>query len=246
MAKQIGIDRRILRESHSLTFGFDVEPEKGTAFQHSFLVYQREHIRDKIDYLAAFTMGSAMRVNLFTYRDYKAPWTKAFLSDPDPGLHQLLPQLSAVLGPYRALKPAVARPIDLYVADSYKKDGVVLIGDAFQASCPATGMGMVRLLTDIERLSVIHAPRWLASPGMGANKLSAFYDDPVKRACDAKALHDAEYRRAVSTEPGIRWSIHRSRVQATEQLKAWLNGPRKVAEIPQITADHTDASLAPG
>lgn len=246
LAKQIGIDRRILREAHSLTFGFDIEPESEGAFPHPFLVYQREYIQDKIDYLAAFTMGAAMRVNLFTYRDYKDPWTKAFLSDPNPGLHQILPQLSDVLGPYRALKPAVARPIDLYVAENYRKDGVVLIGDAFQASCPATGMGMVRLLTDIEQLSMVHAPRWLASPGMGVSKLSSFYDDPVKRACDAKALHDAEYRRAVSTELGLGWSVHRSRVQATERVKAWWNGPRKMPSVVQASAGHTDASLAPG
>jgi 2-polyprenyl-6-methoxyphenol hydroxylase-like FAD-dependent oxidoreductase len=112
-------------------------------FEHSFLVYQSEKIHDRVDYLAAFTMNRTTRVNLFTYRSYHDPWTRAFINDPGPGLAQLLPGFGRVMGPYRAVGPAVARPIDLYTSHGHQQDGVVLIGDAFQMSCPATGMGMV-------------------------------------------------------------------------------------------------------
>ena len=77
------------------------------------------------------------------------------------------------------------RPVDLYVTKGYRQDGVVLVGDAFSTSCPAAGTGARKVLVDVERLCNVHVPRWLATPGMGEAKISAFYDDPVKRACDA-------------------------------------------------------------
>ena len=238
IGKALGITRRLIRHAHSLTFGFDIEPVGNAAFEHSFLVYQRERIRDRIDYLAVFTMGAATRINLFTYRDYKEPWTHAFLADPATGLGNTLPGLASVIGNYRSVGPVVARPIDLYTSERYRRDGVVMIGDAFQAACPATGMGMVRLLTDIEQLTVLHIPRWLRTPGMGAAKTSTFYDDPVKRACDDKALHDSEYRRSVSTEQTLAWRLHRVRVQAIERL-AGRRRHAGEASFPRISTDLT-------
>lgn len=237
LVKQLGIRRRIIRENHSLTFGFYIEPDGGNVFDESFFIYQREQVRDRMDYFAAFTMGRSMRVNLFTYRDYKESWTKSFLADPDAGLRSVMPRLGAVLGPYRASGPVVARPVDLYVSEDCRRDGVVLIGDAFQVACPATGMGMVKVLTDIERLVTVYVPQWLATPGMGAEKIAAFYDDPVKRACDAKALHDAEYRRAVSTETGLRWMLHRTRLGAMQRIMSWMNRADAAKVNPRLNAD---------
>ena len=245
LARQLGIRRHVLRESHSLTFGFDIEPLDAPAFPHSFLVYQRERIADRIDYLAAFTLGARTRINLFTYRQYREPWTRAFQTDPDPALRELLPGLERVLGPYRALRPVEARPVDLYVSEDYIRDGVVLIGDAFQVSCPATGMGMFRLLIDIEQLVTVHVPTWLQTPGMDRTKVAAFYHDPVKVACDAKALHDAEYRRSLSTEQGLRWRLHRARVGATERVHAWRHR-LPTARHPRIVDQPHPPSLAPG
>ncbi len=84
LSKQLGIKRRMIREAHSLTFGFNIEPIGPQGFAHSFVVYQREAIRDRMDYLAAFTLGDAMRINLFNYRDYKEAWTKAMLAIRTP------------------------------------------------------------------------------------------------------------------------------------------------------------------
>lgn len=245
LARQAGINRRVIRDAHSLTFGFDIEPVDGNVFPHSFLVYQREKISDRIDYLAAFTMGRTTRVNMFTYRNYRESWTEAFLADPGKGLGETLPGLRAVIGEYNAMRPVVARPVDLYTSEDYRRDGVVLIGDAFQAACPATGMGMVRLLTDIEQLTALHVPRWLETPGMSAAKIATFYDDPVKRACDDKAMHDSEYRRAVSIETTVGWRLHRARVRATEGLHLGRN--RKLgASQPRIDPKGSEPSLLPG
>jgi 2-polyprenyl-6-methoxyphenol hydroxylase-like FAD-dependent oxidoreductase len=242
LAKQAGISRRMIREAHSLTFGFDIEPLGDKPFRDSFVVYQRENIRDRIDYLAAFTMKGTTRVNLFTYRDYRESWTKAFLAEPDSILKETLPGLTAVIGQYRAVGPVEARPVDLYTSDGFRRDGVVMIGDVFQAACPATGMGIVRLLTDIEQLATVHVPQWLASPGMGAAKIATFYDDPVKRACDDKTMHDSEYRRSVSTETSLSWQLHRYRVGMTERLKGWRNHAL-TSPHPRISQDRTESLL---
>lgn len=245
LSKKIGIKRHIIRDAHSLTFGFNIEPDDGTPFAHSFIVYQPDEIRHRIDYLAAFTMDGTTRVNLFTYRDFREPWTKTLLADPGAALAEALPGLEAVIGQYSAVGPAVARPIDLYTSEGYRQDGVVMIGDTFQACCPATGMGMVRLLTDIEQLATIHVPRWLATPGMGVDKIATFYDDPVKRACDAKALHDSEYRRSVSTETTLGWRLHRARVRAVFRLSRASNRAAK-PQHPRIDAIRPEPALVPG
>jgi 2-polyprenyl-6-methoxyphenol hydroxylase-like FAD-dependent oxidoreductase len=239
LCKQLGMSRRMIRESHSLTFGFNIEPIATSHFPHSFLIYQPEKITDRIDYLAAFTMNQTTRVNLFTYRGYREPWTRAFMDNPGHGLGELLPGFARVMGPYRSVGGAVARPIDLYVSQGHRRAGVVLIGDAFQATCPATGMGMARLLTDIERLCRVHLPMWFATPGMDADKIATFYDDPIKRACDAKAMHDAEYRRSVSIETDLAWCLHRARVRTMLRLSTWWHGammasnPRMAEANPQ-------------
>ncbi len=243
LCQQAGIRRHMIRQAHSLTFGVDIEPVDQAPFKHSFLVYQGERIQDRIDYLAAFTLDTTTRANLFTYRDYREPWTKAFIKDPTAGLAQVLPGLAKAAGRYRTKGPVVARPMDLYTSKGHKRSGVVLIGDAFQSSCPATGMGMVRLLTDIERLCTVHVPSWVETPGMGADKIAQFYDDPIKRACDAKALHDAEYRRSVSTETTLRWQTHRLRVRAMEYFDAWRCGLRSSSN-PRIAESYAEPLLA--
>jgi 2-polyprenyl-6-methoxyphenol hydroxylase-like FAD-dependent oxidoreductase len=230
LGRQLGITREVIRHAHSLTFGFDIEPVDDVPFAHSFLVYQRENIRDRIDYLSAFTMGATTRVNLFTYRDYRDPWTAALLANPKPAIAQALPGFAAVGGDFRVVGPVVARPVDLYVSKGYRREGVVMIGDAFQSACPATGMGLARLLTDIEQLTTRHVPRWLATPGMQAAKIAAFYDDPVKQACDRRALHDSEYRRSLSTETTLGWQLHRLRVRTMETMKGWRRPPALAAQ----------------
>jgi 2-polyprenyl-6-methoxyphenol hydroxylase-like FAD-dependent oxidoreductase len=167
------------------------------------------------------------------------------MGNPGPGLDALLPGLARVMGPYRAVGRAVARPIDMYVMQGHQQAGVVLIGDAFQASCPATGIGMVRLLTDIERLCSVHVPAWFATPGMGTDKIATFYSDPVKRACDAKALHDAEYRRSVSIETTLAWRLHRARVRTMMRLTGWWTGAVEPAH-PRIAETGPEPSLVTG
>jgi len=72
------------------------------------------------------------------------------------------------------------------------------------------------------RLCNMHLPRWLATPGMAAEKIAHFYDDPVKQAADDRAARLAEYRRSLTVETGLRWQVHRRQVYARPRLLGWI------------------------
>jgi hypothetical protein len=123
----------------------------------------------------------------------------------------------------------------------------VLVGDAFSTSCPAAGTGCNKVLTDVERLCNVHVPRWLATPGMEAGKIAAFYDDEVKRACEHASAEKAFYLRALSTGGGLKWRarrwtrfVHGVGVGALRQARERL-AVRRVQ--PEATA--SDGATAP-
>jgi hypothetical protein len=73
------------------------------------------------------------------------------------------------------------------------------------------------VFTDVERLCNVHIPAWLGSDGMDTDKIAAFYDDPVKKACDAWSNAKAYDFRSVSIENGLYW-----RAQRWARFMAWL------------------------
>ena len=85
----------------------------------------------------------------------------------------------------------------------------MLIGDAFATSCPAAGTGARKALNDAERLGNVHIPHWLATPGMGVDKIANFYEDPVKQACDEFSLAKAYDLRSLTVDPGPSWAARR-------------------------------------
>jgi hypothetical protein len=101
------------------------------------------------------------------------------------------------------------RPIDLYVTQGYEQPGLVLVGDAFATACPAVGVGANKVLTDVERLCHVYIPRWLASPGIGTEKIAGFYADPIKRVCDESSAIRAFHLRSLSTDEGLAWRARR-------------------------------------
>ena len=141
------------------------------------------------------------------------------MQQPREILLQVMPGLRQMMGSIQSIGPVQVRVIDLTIASDYRRAGTVLIGDAFQTSCPAAGTGIGRLLNDIDRLCNQHIPRWLATDGIDVSKISQFYDDRVKRRCDAEAIRIAEYRRAVKVQNNIGWEIHRRRVDLQDRLR---------------------------
>jgi 2-polyprenyl-6-methoxyphenol hydroxylase-like FAD-dependent oxidoreductase len=203
---RLGIERQVRHERQSLTFGFNAKVEK---FPSGALTYYGERPSDGIDYLSFFAVGDTTRANLFTFLDHRHPWVKQMRTEPDAALAAALPGLSRIAGDIEVVGKVQSWIMDLAVARNVEQPGVVLIGDAYQTSCPAAGTGVSRLMTDVERLSLLHIPAWLASPGMDADKIAAFYRDPIKRAMDAHAFGMADFRRGFTVGVSLPWRARR-------------------------------------
>jgi 2-polyprenyl-6-methoxyphenol hydroxylase-like FAD-dependent oxidoreductase len=221
---KLGIARRLAFEKHSISFGFSIAPAAGGAFDFPALTYYGERVADRIDYLSLFPAGNAMRANLFTFLDHRDPWPRELRRAPKETLLAAMPGLATYLGDFQVIDPVQNWVMDLYVAENVARDGVVLAGDAFQTSCPAAGTGVSRLLSDLDRLCHVHVPRWLATPGMGAEKIAQFYDDPVKQAADARSAGLAHYRRALTIGTDLRWTLHRQQMRLRRRMLGWIRG----------------------
>lgn len=222
LRQKLGIERRVVRDAHSLSIAFDIETAAGQGFPFGGLTYYGERVADRIDYVSLFPIGGAMRANLFCYRDAREEWSRAFIDRPAESLLAAMPGIRRFLGDFRVAGKVQMRVVDLLATENYCRDGVVMLGDAFQTTCPSTGTGISKLLTDVEQLAH-HVPRWLATPGMGAAKIVQYYDDPAKRACDARSSAWSEYRRSVTIDPSLGWEVHRRRVYLSRRVQGWLD-----------------------
>src|SRR5436305_12461568 len=137
------------------------------------------------------------------------PWLREFRDAPRATLAALMPGLAKITGAYDVAGAVKIRPADLYVTTGWRKPGAVLVGDAFSTSCPAAGAGTGKVFTDVERLCNVHIPRWLATPGMGAEKIAAFYADPVRAAYHAHSAHKAFLVRSITIDTGLLWAARR-------------------------------------
>jgi 2-polyprenyl-6-methoxyphenol hydroxylase-like FAD-dependent oxidoreductase len=206
---QLGIKREIISTCHSISIGFDIVPARRTSFDFPALTYFSERPSDRIPYVTLFPVGTRMRANLFVYRAFDDPWLRELRRAPAEMLDAALPRLKRITGAFDIPGEIKIRPVDLYVNDARGQPGLVLVGDAFSTSCPVAGTGCDKVFTDVERLCNVHIPQWLASDGMDADKIAAFYDDPVKRACDEWSAAKAFDFRSVSVATSPYWTAQR-------------------------------------
>lgn len=225
----LGIGREVLSACHSVSIGFDLAPVGRRSFDFRALTYFPERVASRMAYLTLFPIGAIMRANLFVYCDMQDPWLRQMRHAPQQALDALMPRLRKLTGETEITDVKV-RPVDLAVSTNYRQGGIVLIGDAFSTSCPAAGTGCNKVFTDVELLCNHHVPRWLASEGMGADKIAAFYDDPARFACEAFSRDKAFFLRALSTETGVPWQARRllrfvggAGVGALRRLRARVN-----------------------
>lgn len=209
LKRDVGIERHFVHQKQSLTFGFNLRPVGISAFKHAAVTYYGERVSDGIDYLTLFPAADVTRANLFVFRDHRDPWVKALRERPRETLIETLPGLVKTFGDFEVINRVDSWLTDITVAQNCVRDGIVLIGDAYQTSCPAAGTGVSRLLTDVERLCTVHVPQWMASPGMTAAKIATFYDDPAKQAMDEHGLHMADFRRSLTIDTDLRWRARR-------------------------------------
>jgi 2-polyprenyl-6-methoxyphenol hydroxylase-like FAD-dependent oxidoreductase len=200
LRRSLGIERQIVSACHSVSIGFDIAPVGRAAFDFPALTYFSERPSDRIPYLTLFPVENRMRANLFTYREADDPWLRQIRNSPVETLNESLPRLRRITGEFEVNGDIRIRPADLCVSTNYLRPGIVLVGDAFETTCPVTGTGTDKVFTDVERLCNVHIPAWLATDGMDAGKIAAFYDDPVKKAYNFRSL---------SIDNEIYWSVQR-------------------------------------
>ncbi len=209
LRQTLGIERQIVSPCHSISLGFDMVPVGRPAFDFPALTYFSERSSDRIPYLTLFPVGTTMRANLFTYREMDDPWLRQMRRVPEETLNASLPRLRKLTGSFKIAGEIKIRPADLYVSTGYRQPGIVLVGDAFATSCPVTGTGTDKVFTDVAQLCNVHIADWLSSEGMGEDKIAAFYDDPVKTACDAWSAAKATSFRSVTLDNGVTWQAQR-------------------------------------
>jgi 2-polyprenyl-6-methoxyphenol hydroxylase-like FAD-dependent oxidoreductase len=206
---KLGMERRDISKTHSIMLGFDLVPKDRASFSFPALSYYGERPSDCAAYITLFPIGQTMRANLCVYRDMDDPWLRQFREAPRETLMALMPGLTKITGAFDVAGFIKIRPADLYDTTGVQKPGVVLIGDAFSTSCPAAGTGTGKVFTDVERLCNLHIPRWFETPGMGVEKIAAFYDDPVRAAYHDHSAHKAFQLRSLTIDPGLKWVVAR-------------------------------------
>jgi 2-polyprenyl-6-methoxyphenol hydroxylase-like FAD-dependent oxidoreductase len=204
----LGMQRREISRSHSVSFGFDIEAR--SHFPFDALTYFGEAPQDRVAYLTLFPIGARMRANLFVYRDAHDPWLRRFREDPAAVLFETLPHLRAAVGHFNVAGPVKIRPCDLYVTRNAGRPGIVLVGDAHATACPTSGTGASKAIVDVERLCNVYVPAWLATEGMSADKIAEFYADPVKMWSDTRSLAKSIFAKRLALQPGARWALHRT------------------------------------
>lgn len=209
LSYKLGIKRRVLAERHSVSFGFTIARKDGVPFDFEALTCYGERTADGIDYLSLFPVHAGMRANLFMFRDPTDPIMRELRREPEATVLRLLPGLRPYLGDFHVTDKVQNWVMDLTVVEGHLQPGIVLIGDAFQTNCPAAGTGVARLLVDVDRLCTEHAPRWLATAGMGTEKIAQFYSDPDKLAADQRSLKMARFRQALTSRNDIGWDVRR-------------------------------------
>lgn len=211
----LGVSRHIVRKTHSISVGFTLAPPRG-GFAFPSLAAYGERFGDGVDYISLFPIGAETRANLFLYADLDDPRIAALRADVLPALFHMLPGLSRWLGASTVVGDTEVGVVDLTKCDSVARDGFVLIGDAFRTSCPAVGTGLSCIMVDVILLRE-HIARWMATPGMGAEKTATFYADPIKMERDRRVHADAIERRRAATETT---AMRRMRVSARYAARA--------------------------
>ncbi|TIP02434.1 MAG: FAD-dependent monooxygenase [Mesorhizobium sp.] len=227
--RAIGVERIEESKAHSLSMGFDlaITPQE---FGLQSLTFYAKRVADRIAFLTIFRIGERLRANMFVYRTVADPWVRAFRENPQKMLQDLMPEIAARSGNFAVASEVEVRQVSLTTTQGHRRDGVVFIGDAFATTCPAQGDGINRVLTDVDCLSSTHIPAWLETPGMAADKICAFYDDPIKVAADTRALRASIYAKRITTETGLEWRLRRLRNNTARQLMVFSRRIREAGK----------------
>jgi 2-polyprenyl-6-methoxyphenol hydroxylase-like FAD-dependent oxidoreductase len=231
MADLTGTRREISR-CHSVSIGFDVDSAN---WPFDALTYFGEEPAQRVAYLTLFPLPSGGRANLFVYRELNDPWIRRLRDNPAAVIAETLPGLAQFTGLLRINGPLKIRPVDLIATDDLLQPGVALVGDAFSTACPVSGTGAAKALLDAERLCNVYVPQWLASPGMGVQKIAQFYSDPQKCESDAHSFRTSIFAKRAALGQGLLWTAFRWGYYAGAQARNFLEHG-ELAEMPPDNA----------
>ncbi len=206
LLERLGMRRREISKCHSLSIGFDADAAN---LPFDSLTYFGEHPSQRVAYLTLFPLATGLRVNLFVYRELGDPWLRRVRDDPMGAIAEVLPNLEKLTGRLRVRGAIKIRPMDLTAAENTRQPGIALVGDAFSTACPVSGTGASKALLDVERLCNVYVPAWLGTPGMGAEKIQAFYDDPVKSHSDVRSLRSSVFAKRAAVDQSALWTALR-------------------------------------
>ncbi len=203
---RIDMHRREISKCHSLSIGFDAESDK---LPFDSLTYFGEDPSHRVAYITLFPLATGLRANIFSYHDLDDPWVKRLRINPMDAIAEALPRLERLAGRLRVRGAIKIRPVDLIATENAVQPGIALVGDAFSTACPVSGTGASKALLDAERLCNVHVPEWLATPGMSSDKISTFYRDPQKTACDTQSLKSSLFSKRSVLGQSALWSAYR-------------------------------------
>lgn len=215
--RAIGIERVEESKAHSLSIGFDLAITPQQCPYPAVTSYGRRP-SDRVAYVTVFPIRNRMRVNMFVYRTVAEEWTRAFRENPQRMLCELMPEIAAQCGNFAVASPVEVRQVSLTKSTGHRRAGVVAIGDAFWTTCPTPGIGINRVVSDVDRLVSTYIPKWLETPGMDVDKICAFYDDPVKTETDESGMRSSIYAKQITVETGLEWRLRRLRNNTARQL----------------------------
>lgn len=204
LARSLGVEREPVTKGISLAFGFDLRRPDGAPFPFDAVTYHPDSMRSRVGYLTLFRTRETLRANLFVYWPAQDEETRTFTKNPGTTLDRLLPGLRRVIGDYEISSRIETCRIDLYRVDAPVRPGLILAADAGQSVCPTTGMGLSKVLTDADVLCHDCIPGWLATPGMGEEKVGQFYAMARKRETDAEAWSAAWRGRELATGTSLK------------------------------------------
>ena len=74
-------------------------------------------------------------------------------------------------------------------------------------------------------------PQWLATSGMGVQKVAQFYDDPQKRESDTHSFRTSIFAKRAALGQGLLWTAFRWGYYAGAQARNFLDHG-ELAEMP--------------
>jgi 2-polyprenyl-6-methoxyphenol hydroxylase-like FAD-dependent oxidoreductase len=199
LRRKLGLQRVRAHSQQTISVAFTLTPPAGGGFRFQSLTAYGERQGDRVDYISLFPIGANMRANLFLFSDIEDRRLKAIDVRGMPALFELLPGLRPWIGDCGWVGDFASFPVELCKVENVVRPGLVVIGDAFRTSCPAVGTGLSCALVDVVCLRE-RVGHWFATPGMGAEKIAAFYGAPRKMARDFSTHALAFKRRKAATD----------------------------------------------